>query len=195
MSERKGPYKVELINLVEIAKLPPSYIMHRMKAPAVKAAKLGGQKAIEILKDKPGGADVIAELRKRGKLKGLTPNPGVTIGYSEPAGGDFWYARNAEIYGPNVASVMFCCVDGPNGWWQSGFSMPALDDLLVMVHVSGGNGTAAAALDGNLLGSYPFSGEDWIVIPVRDLAAGWHTFRITQESSYFYWLSTEYIQL
>ncbi len=195
MSERKALYKVELVNLVEISKLPWSFIRHQMKRPAIKPAKLGGQKAIEILKEKPGGADVIAELRKRGKLQGLSPNPGVTIGYSDPTAGDAWSARNAEISGPNAASVMFCCTDGPNGVWQSSFSMPALDDLLVMVHVSGGNGTVSATLDGALLGIHPFTGEDWIVVPVMDVAAGWHTFRIAQESSFFYWLSTEYIQL
>jgi len=195
MSEVKTPYKVELINLVEIAKLPQSNIIHRMKAPVIKAARLGSQKAIEILKKKPGGADVIAELRKRGKLKGLTSNPGDTIGYSEATAGDAWSARNAEISGPNVASVMFCCTDGPNGSWQSRFSMPALDDLLAMVHVTGGNGTVSATLDGVLLGTYPFSSEDWIVVPVMDLAAGWHTFKIAQESGYFQWLSTEYIRL
>lgn len=195
MSEEKILYKVELINVAEIAKLPPSYIMHGMKAPTIKAAKLGGQKAIEILKKMPGGAAVIAELSKRGKLKGLTPNPGVTIGYSEPTAGDTWYARNAEIWGPNVPSVMFCCSDGPNGLWQSNFTMPAKDDLLAMVHVQGGSGTVSATLDGVLVGSYPFSGEDWIVVPVMDVAAGGHTFKITQVSGYFYWLSTEYIQL
>lgn len=195
MSEERTLYKVELINLVEIAKLPPSYIMHRMKAPTIKAAKLGGQKAIEILNTKPGGADVIAELSKRGKLKGLTPNPGVTIGYSEPTAGDPWSARNAEIWGPNVASVTFCCTDGPNGIWQSRFNMPAMDDFLAMVHIQGGTGSVSATLDGVLLGNYPFSGEDWITVPVMDLAAGWHTFRIAQESGYFNWLSTEYIRL
>jgi len=195
MSEEIVNYKVELINLAEIAKLPSSYIMHRMKAPGIKSAKLGGQKAIEILNKKPGGADVIAELRKRGKLKGLKPNPGDTIGYSEPTAGDPWYARNAEIWGPNVASVVFCCSDGPNGAWQNNFNMPALDDLLAMVHFAGGNGTVSATLDGVLLGSYPFSGEDWIVVPVMNLAAGLHTFKITQLSGYFHWLSTEYIRL
>jgi hypothetical protein len=195
MSEKKTLYRVELIDLVEIARLPSSYIMHQMKVPTTKPAKLGGQKAIEILKKKPGGAEVIAALQKRGKLKGLTPNPGDTIGYSEPIAGDFWSARNAEIRGPNVSSVMFCCTDGPNGTWQSSFSMPAKDDLLAMVHVSGGTGSVSATLDGVLLGNYPFSGEDWIVVPVMDLAAGSHTFKIAQESSYFYWLSTEYIRL
>lgn len=194
MSDEKARSKVELINLVEIAKLPRSQVMHMMKAPTIKAAKLGGQKAIEILKNKPGGADVIAELRKRGKLKGLVPNPGETIGYSEPTAGDAWSARNAEIWGPNVASVMFCCTDGPNGVWQSNFNMPALDDLLAMVHVWG-YGTVSATLDGVLLGCYPFSGDDWIVVPVMNLAAGWHTFKIAQESGYFYWLLTEYIRL
>ena len=195
MSEKRTPYKVELIDLVEVAKLRTSYIMHLMKAPTIKAAKLGGQKAIEILKKKPGGADVIAKLSKRGKLKGLTPNPGETIGYSEPTAGDAWSARNAEIWGPDVALVMFCCTDGPNGIWQSRFNMPAMDDLLAMVHVQGGDGTVSATLDGVLLGNYPFSDEDWIVVPVMDLAAGWHTFKIAQESGYFYWLSTEYIRL
>lgn len=195
MSEEKTLYKVELINLVEVANLPPSHIMHQMKTPAIKAAKLGGQKAIEILKKKPGGADVIAKLSKRGKLKGLTPNPGDTIGYSEPTAGDAWSARNAEIWGPNVASLMFCCSDGPNGIWRSRFNMPAMDDFLAMVHVQGGNGTVSATLDGVLLGNYPFSGEDYIVAPVMDLAAGWHTFEIAQQSGYFYWLSTEYIRL
>jgi hypothetical protein len=195
MSEKKTLYRVELINLLEVAKLPPSYIMHQMKAPAIKAAKLGAQKAIGILKNKPGGADVIAKLSKRGKLKGLTPNPGDTIGYSEPTDGDAWSARNAEIRGPDVASVMFCCTDGPNGMWQSSFNMPAMDDFLAMVHVQGGDGTVSATLDGVLLGNYPFSGEDWIVVPVMDLAAGSHTFKIAQESGYFYWLSTEYIRL
>lgn len=195
MSKKETLNRVELINLVEIAKLPSSYIMHQMKVPTIKPAKLGGQKAVEILKKKPGGAEVIAELRKRGKLKGLTPNPGVTIGYSEPIAGDSWSARNAEIWGPNVSSVMFCCTDGPNGSWQSRFNMPARDDLLAMVHVSGGTGSISATLDGVLLGNYPFSGEDWIVVPVMDLAAGWHTFRIAQQSGYFNWLSTEYIRL
>ena len=195
MSEKKTMNKIELINLVEIAKLPSSYIMHKLKAPTIKPAKLGGQKAIGILKKKPGGAEVIAKLRKRGKIKGLTPNPGDTIGYSEPTAGDSWSAHNAEIWGPNVSSVMFCCIDGPNGTWQSSFSMPAKDDLLIMVHVSGGTGSVSATLDGVLLGNYPFSSEDWIVIPVMDLAAGWHTFKIAQESGYFYWLSTEYIRL
>jgi hypothetical protein len=195
MSEEKALYKVELINLVEIAKLPQSYIMHRMKTPTIKAAKIGGQKAIEILNKKPGGADVIDQLRKRGKLKGLTPNPGVTIAYSEPTSGDAWSARNAEISGPNVASVMFCCSDGPNGSWESSFNMPALDDMMAMVHVQGGNGTISAAVDGVLVGNYPFSGDDWIVVPVMNLAAGWHYFKIAQESGYFYWLSTEYIRL
>jgi len=195
MSEEKALYKVKLINLVEIAKLPESYIMHQIQTPAIKAAKLGGQKAIEILQKKPGGADVIAELRKRGKLKGLTLNPGETIGYSEPATGDAWSADNAEIWGPNVASVFFCCTDGPNGRWQSSFNMPALDDLLAMVHLRGGSGTVSVWLDGNLLDNCPFSGDDWIVVPVMDVAAGRHNFKIKQESSYFHWLSTEYIRL
>jgi hypothetical protein len=195
MSDEKGLYKIELINLVEVAKLQPSVIMHRMKTPTIKAAKLGSQKAVEILKKKPGGADVVAELLKRGKLKDLTLKPLVSIGYSEPTAGDPWSARNAEIWGPNVASVMFCCSDGPNGVWQSRFNMPAMDDMMAMVHVSGGSGTVSATLDGVLLGNYPFTGEDWIVVLVSDLAAGWHTFKIAQVSSFFYWLSTEYFQL
>ncbi len=73
--------------------------------------------------------------------------------------------------------------------------MPAQDDLLVLVHVSGGNGTVSAALDGILLGNHPFSGDDWIVVTVSDVAAGWHTFKIAQTSGYFHWISTEYIRL
>ena len=195
MSEEKVPYKVELINLAEIAKLRPSYLMHGMQVPTIKAAKLGGPKAIEILKNKPGGADVIAKLNKRGKLKDLKSAAlGTTIGYSEPTSGDAWSAWNAEIWGPPVSHVLFCCIDGPNGSWQSNFNMPAQDDLLAMVHVSG-NGTVSAKMDGVLLGAYPFSGDDWIVVLVSDLVAGAHIFKITQTGGYFYWLSTEYIKL
>jgi hypothetical protein len=195
MSEEKIPYKVELISLEEIADRPQMYLMHLFKPPAIQVAKLGGSKAIEILKNKPGGTEVIAELQKRGKLKDLKPNPGDTIGYSEPTSGDPWSAFNAEIGGPNVTRVMFCCMTGVNGIWQSRFKMPAKDDLMAMVHVSGGHGAVSATLDGVLLGNHPFSGNDWIVVLVSDLVAGWHTFKITQESGYFQWLSTEYIRL
>ncbi len=196
MSGEKVIYKAELISLAEVAKLPRSYMMHNIKEqPVIKAAKLGGIKAIEILKSKPGGTAVITELRKRGKLKDLKPTLGNTIGYSTPTAGDPWYARNAEIWGPNVSAVMFCCSDGPNGVWHSSFNMPVEDDLLVVIHVLGGDGTVNASLDGLALGTFPFCGDDWIIVLVRDLAAGFHTFQISQEDSYFHWLSTEYIRL
>jgi hypothetical protein len=195
MSDEKVVSKVELINLAERAKLRPSTIMHQMKTPMIKAAKLDSAKAVEILKKKPGGASVVSDLLKRGKLKDLKRNPLVSIGYSEPTTGDPWNARNAEISGPPITSVMFCCSDGPNGSWQSRFTMPAKDDLMVMIHVSGGSGTISATLDGVLLGNYSFSGDDWIVITVSDVPAGLHTFKINQVSGFFYWLSTEYFRI
>jgi hypothetical protein len=195
MAESEAPYKVQLIDLEKIAEVARFSIMHRIAAPSVKAAKLGGQRAIEILQSKPGGTDVVAELRKRGKLKDMKPNPGATIGYSEPTAGDPWSAQNAEVSGPPVTSVLFCCTGGLNGSWQSRFKMPAKDDLLIMVHVQGGTGTVSSVLDGDTVDNQPFSGEDWIVVSAMDVAAGWHTFAIRQVSGYFRWLSTEYIQL
>ena len=200
MSDEKVLKKVELVNLTEIAKLPASYVMHRMTPPTVKPAKLVGPKALEIIKGKPGGSGLVSDLNKRGKLKTITPDPFVSIGYSDPTNGDPWSARNAEISGPNSASVMFCCSDGPNGSWQSSFNMPAKDDALVMIHVSGGNvsggnGTVCAELDGISLGGHPYNGDDWIVVTVSDLPAGSHTFKILQEHGYFYWLSTQYFRL
>jgi len=188
-------FQVELFKLAEVAKLAPSFMMHRMTLAPVKIVKLTAQKAVDILRAKPGGPDVIKELTKRGKIKGLSVNPGDSIGYSDVTSGDGWYARNAEINGPNPTSLMFCCTDGPNGYWQSYFNMPALDDFMAMVHLSGGNGSVTATLDGILLGNFPFSGDDWIVVPVQDLSAGFHSFRITQVASWFRWLSTQYFRL
>jgi hypothetical protein len=195
MANEKVTYKVELINLAEVAKLPRSFLMHRMRMLEIKPAKLTGEKAAELLKKKPGGSDVVGELVKLGKIKDITKFLPASIGYSDPTSGDPWYARNAEIHGPPVTRITFCCVDGPNGYWESRFNMLALDDMMAMVHVSNGNGTVSAWLDGVALGVYPFSGDDWIVVTVGNLAAGWHTFRIEQESGYFTWLSTEYFRL
>jgi hypothetical protein len=194
MSDEKLVSRVELLKVQDLVKLPPSLAQHGLKPPTVALAKLGGPKALEIVKKKPGGAEVIAQLQRLGKV---TPqSPGQTIGYSTVATGDPWYAREAELYGPNPTGVFFCCMYGINGIWGSRFNMPATDDLLALFHVQGGNGSVSVWLDGSVpLGSHPFTGDDWVVVLVSGLPASWHTMEIRQEKGYFHWLETEYIRL
>lgn len=196
MTEKRLTEKVELIRLDELMTRSGLAMKHFMEIPA-RVAKPDMAGALKILASKPGGPEVIAELRERGKLKGSSPNPGMPIGHSEPDSGDPWYTRNAEISGPGPTSVMFCCVDGPSvcpGWWRVGFNMPARDDLLVLVHVSG-NGTLSVEVGGLSVGTYSFAGDDWIALCVADVDLGRHSLRVIQETGYFYWLGTYYYRL
>ncbi len=186
---------IRAISLPEMAKLPRSAVVHQMTLSAIRPSRLEGPKALEIIKSRPGGIEAISRLQAAGKLATLPAVLGQVVGYSDATSGDPWYSSNAEISGPNVNRITFCCMDGPNGHWSSSFTMPAKDHLLAMVHVQDGSGTVTAKMDGISLGSYAFSGNDWIVVLVNDLDAGFHTFEIAQETGYFSWVSTEYIRL
>ena len=195
MTEKSLTEKIQLIKMDDLMARTNLEAFHMMKAPA-RAVKPSVKAALEIVGKKPGGTQVIAELQKRAKLGKSSSSPGTLIGSSEPGAGDAWYAHNAEVSGPGPTSVMFCCVDGPSmgchGYWRVWFQMPQLDDLLIMVHVSG-YGTLSVELDGGpTAGTYSFAGEDWIALALSDVSVGGHNLKVIQESGYFHWLGTYY---
>ncbi len=195
MTEKSLTEEVQLINLDELMARTSLEIRHLVALP-VRVAKLDVKAAFEIVASKPGGPEVIAELKKRAKSRGSSSNPGTEIGHSEPDSGDPWYTRYGEVCGPGPTRVTFCCQDGPGmgcpGWLRVRFNMPELNDLIVLVHVFG-DGTLSFALDGEPTpGAHSFAGDDWIALALSDVSRRRHNLRVIQETGYFMWLGTYY---